>query len=657
LKSLKGNDKFQGLKFQLSNKSKTILELLEYIERHEDMASPKIIETINSFKTSRKEDDKLSIYNKFVECAHIFIQQSSRSEEQKIFKDNIRAYLDIIENSDPLLNGTPKLKKHSGNHFVISSNNKKDQIEKDFKNVANISTTPPRKVLSPEETRKEILAKYGLKDRARQPSIESSCSSADEEFTEEIKHLSDKELCLKYGLPELYIPEEKKIDSQSSSNSLLNLLSKIRNTSALKVAPQEKPLSSASSAIVSQIDKDLPEHGLASKMKIMFEQLPSQDSPHIVRSSFARNEDIKKLSEGEIVSPIIPRKFSMLQRSSTISHIGFFQNENMNEKLTLHPGEMAGDDSEKKIITVPVQRSSSFSKFKNAFENGIGLNEDSDNDSDSENFVRDSTIASELQALRTDSKIQNMFRLCRSGSDPTRSPKPNRVLDKNTLQQVAKSKSAITSMFESQGPKITFGGNRPTAEPQNISKKVEKSKSTSTPLDNRKWVFDTIQKYFDVIVEEEQEVEKEAAQTERDYIVSDEDKDNESDYTSAEEEVTSVPSSPFSPKVTVCKKFNLQSYFQKDQERRCSSVIGQPVRKVSIDDFVADAAKQFDKLAVDSDLSLNDIDLKKEPLTVQNKSSMASSCQNLNQLSKSGISQRRSNLILYENTVFIYFIL
>ena len=64
---------------------------------------------------------------------------------------------------------------------------------------------------------------------------------------------------------------------------------------------------------------------------------------------------------------------------------------------------------------------------------------------------------------------------------------------------------------------------------------------------------------------------------------------------------------------------------------------GQPVRKVSIDDFVADAAKKFDELTNGSDLSLEDPDLTASPNRMNNKPlPLASSCQNINQLAKSG---------------------
>ena len=640
LKSLKSNDKTQNLKFQLANKSKTIYECHEYIESHEDISSPKIIEIINNFKIARKEEDKANAYNKFLECAHVFIQQISRSDEQKVFKENIKAYLDIIENSDPLLNGTPKLKKHAACTTVISSNNKKDQIEKDGKNVANILVRE-KTVLTPDEKRKEILSKYGIKDRARQPSVESTSSSIDEDITEEIKHLSDKELCLKYGLPELYLPEEQKIESQRSNYSLLSLLSKIRNTSNSRVSPKETShLLETCTQISNDISKDLPKNGVTSKMKNIFEQLPVQESPQINRRNVTRKEDIRNtefLFDLENASPKTPRKFSMLQRSSTISNIGNFPKESLQDKSSFHTSRLNQLDSRNEVERFPlfpVERCSSFSKVKNAFENGVGLNEDSNNDSDCDNYVPNHGIASELEALKRDNKIKNMLRLCRSDSDPSRSPKSSRALDKSTLQQVAKSKSAITSMFESQGPKITFGGSKPKVEQLSPVKKPEKVQST--PLDSRKWVFDTIQKYFDVIVEEEQEIENEKEElTADDILANDDDQDNESDYTSAEEEIPST--SPFSPKVTISNKFNLQSFFQKDQVRRCSSVTGQPVRKVSIDDFVADAAKKFDELTNGSDLSLEDPDLTASPNRMKNKPlPLASSCQNINQLAKSG---------------------
>lgn len=629
------NNKIQNIKFQLANKSKTIHESLEYIEDNEFLASPKIIEIIHNFKVARKEEDKVCNYNKFIECVHAFIQQGSRSEEQQIFKENIKAYLDIIENSDPLLNGTPKLKKHTASSSMISSNNKKDQIEKDCKKAANdqgISTE--HKLLSSEEKRKEILAKYGLKDRTRHLSDESSCNSLDEYNMEDVRNLTDKELCTRYGLPELYLPEETETEPRQSSNSFIDLISKIRNTSVSRLSPQD-----SHHLNTSQIYKESSKIGKTLRIKNMFE---NPESPQVekklglTRSNSCHKEDYK-------ISPTIPAKFLVLQKSSTISDICHFPPKDFNEKHSPKTVRFPFMDIPKTVArseffdqnpSVSLERSSSFTKVKNAFENGVGLNEDSD-DSDCDNYFQNNSIASELQALKRDNKIQSMFRICRSDSDASRSPNLSRALDKNTLKQVAKSKSAITSMFESQGPKITFGGNKQIIQqPQMTVKKTDSVKST--PLDNRKWVFDTIQKYFDVIVEEEQEGENDKFESTKDNnkAINDED-DVESDYTSAEEEILSE--SPFSPKVTVSDKFDLQTYFKTGKERRSSSVLGQPIRKVSIDEFVAEAAKKFDELTNDTNLNLEESEVGMLPRKLKAKPILAASCQDVSQLSKSGL--------------------
>ena len=63
-------------------------------------------------------------------------------------------------------------------------------------------------------------------------------------------------------------------------------------------------------------------------------------------------------------------------------------------------------------------------------------------------------------------------------------------------------------------------------------------KENEEDLDGRKWVFDTIQKYFDVIVEEENEEEEDEDEEAEEEEADDENCDeSESDYTSAEDEL------------------------------------------------------------------------------------------------------------------------
>ena len=88
-------------------------------------------------------------------------------------------------------------------------------------------------------------------------------------------------------------------------------------------------------------------------------------------------------------------------------------------------------------------------------------------------------------------------------------------LDEDTIEEVAKSKSAIKDMFESSmGSKITFGGTGGgggggilKSNTEQLGAKPKVRKNSSGQFTERKWVFDTINKYFDVIKEDEEEEE------------------------------------------------------------------------------------------------------------------------------------------------------
>merc|ERR1719297_136881 len=80
---------------------------------------------------------------------------------------------------------------------------------------------------------------------------------------------------------------------------------------------------------------------------------------------------------------------------------------------------------------------------------------------------------------------------------------------------------------------MKFGGGDKTVEPvaEPVKPKPVPKKKEDGPMNERKWVFDTIQKYFDVIVEEEKEEDEE----EDDNV-----DDSESDYTDAEDELPEI---------------------------------------------------------------------------------------------------------------------
>ena len=619
----------KNIQNQLKYKLKTILEVHEYIESHEDLCVPTVIETIQKFILAKKTEDKLSCHQKFLETSRFFVEQKARSEEQKVFKDNIEAYLKIIENPDNLSNGTPKLKKHASLDIQPNTNIKKKEIQN---NSSSERELEKYKMLSPEEKRKSILQKYGFKDRIQVTEIsDDSDDSSDENIEENIKDLSDNELCLKYGLPPIYIPEENKQESSSNSISgFKNLLSKIRQVS---VGKQEEHVYSPMLQRKDERLDNKPVPGSASKIKNIFETQGTDKSesspmtPHrqvdleIFNSGI--NSRIKKQFEQLTPSPDLVRKFPTmsLQKSSTVSNIGSMF-ENIKEDETLENSENNSPSlNENRLLSI--EKSRSFSKFKNAFEAGVGLNDDEESDI-SENYAK-AGVKAELNALKSSSKIQRMFRINRSNSDAERSPRKERELDEKTLHEISKSRSEITNMFESKTPKITFGGSKSKIAPEPVKPKVKKEESS----ENRKWVFDTIQKYFDVIVEEQEE-EEEDEEEDPDNNVED---DDESDYTSAEEE---LPEPTVSGRISVLKEIDVSAFFQnnKPANKEVTPIISK--RKISIDDFVDDAAKQFDEMTDGSNTSLD---------ALNKKPSKGVSWQNLNQLSKSNSSTKIRGLL------------
>ena len=90
-------------------------------------------------------------------------------------------------------------------------------------------------------------------------------------------------------------------------------------------------------------------------------------------------------------------------------------------------------------------------------------------------------------------------------------------------------------MFEENAPKYKFGGSgskvNVSSSKENVNRNVVTRPSVK-PKEERKWVLDTINKYFEVIVEEEDE------ENEEDYDEDDEDDEysDDSEYSEYEEE-------------------------------------------------------------------------------------------------------------------------
>ena len=99
-------------------------------------------------------------------------------------------------------------------------------------------------------------------------------------------------------------------------------------------------------------------------------------------------------------------------------------------------------------------------------------------------------------------------------------------LDEKTLTDLSASNRMVKAMFETSAPKYKFGGSGIIHKGSEIQskKKVLPPKSQ----ENRKWVLDSINKYFDVIAEEE----------------DDEDEDDEDEDESEFEESSDIEEPP-----------------------------------------------------------------------------------------------------------------
>ena len=124
------------------------------------------------------------------------------------------------------------------------------------------------------------------------------------------------------------------------------------------------------------------------------------------------------------------QKGSAFQKSTTVSDIGSYLKHKFEESPKLSRREAPSTENTRNVSSIfdtkkedtmlstpqterkfGVERSRSFSKFKNAFEDGVGLMNDND-----ENSLDKMRVNTELNALKSFSKIQKMFRISRSQS-------------------------------------------------------------------------------------------------------------------------------------------------------------------------------------------------------------------------------------------------
>ena len=247
-----------------------------------------------------------------------------------------------------------------------------------------------------------------------------------------------------------------------------------------------------------------------------------------------------------------------------------------------------------------VAKSSSFNKFKDAFESGkVYLNDDEEYTSSDNDVVKTSSFSdarmareAELDELRSCPRLKRMFNINKPANRPSPLAKSssssavaeNLGLDEKAMSGVSQARSQIRNMFESSAPKVTFG--------QKLSEQVgEKSKQSKPPVkkqsnsstEERKWVFDAINKYFDVIVEDDKEEEEEE---------DDEDMDDEYDDSDEDDEGSPI----FSSEVRcTASRFSYQTQPPPQEQSQYNIVRAEPVNVREIDDDDEDEEDDSDE--------------------------------------------------------------
>ena len=199
------------------------------------------------------------------------------------------------------------------------------------------------------------------------------------------------------------------------------------------------------------------------------------------------------------------------------------------------------------------ERIESINKMKELFEKGQVSKNDLQSYIDSRSVVRNDndsgdkhlTVQEELEELRQSAKLKSMFRLERGKSDNSNLRRTNSLigvtgeritndLDDEVMAEVSVTNKMVKAMFEQNAPKYKFGGSgskldNNSGSSENVAKPGPVTRPSVKPKEERKWVLDTINKYFDVIVEEEEEEEE--------YEEDEEDEDDyESEYSEYEDE-------------------------------------------------------------------------------------------------------------------------
>ena len=298
--------------------------------------------------------------------------------------------------------------------------------------------------------------------------------------------------------------------------------------------------------------------------KISTSNFPSthqQDFPDSGSSLRARFE-INQINRGRVPSTQrndseSPKSQRFVEKSSSYSNVGKLYEKSMQDKKHMKPSHPLGQNPGKIIVPdfesnpqqpkrfLPgnhkIAKSASFHKFKQSFE--VGEFDSDEDEDDYEQTDQRSQIQSELDEIRASSRVQKMFSINKPKNyQVERSSSSSACFDHTRdqscdydedVQTVTEARNSIRNIFEASASKVTYGGGKSLTEQLREKEKsaedLNKPKKKTVQFSDRTWVLNTINKYFDVVDEEDEdgEGEEDGDDDDDEEVYSDEESEEE----------------------------------------------------------------------------------------------------------------------------------
>merc|ERR1712106_734958 len=397
-------------------------------------------------------------------------------------------------------------------------------------------------ITDPEEKRNAILAKHGLKPM-KKPKEDDDSDIEDilnyenkDEMSEYEKDLKQRYLLLDSDSSSKESSPEPEKNKKGSFSSLLNILTMMKktttNTNFADSKAKAMDFGKERGGRLSRSEIDLSEiNGSCTDVKKLFESGKAFDTSDRRRSLVMEDEDMKSVNAAEKRAhwEEFFNKPSNKQFKSSIEDVA--KSESVTNIKDLFEQGKLSQEAIRKYIDQRSETSSvedknkMYAKVKHMFESGnIPKDKDSDESLNENDANGGHSVQSELEELRQSAKNKSRFRLEKGKTNMQSNGQESNLrranscigvtgerlpedLDEETMMEVSVTNKMVKAMFEQNAPKYKFGGSGSNLSLNNSKENVSKpvTRPSVKPKEDRKWVLDSINKYFDVIVEEDEE--------------------------------------------------------------------------------------------------------------------------------------------------------